>query len=52
MEYDPCMKLTNYHSHFRLDDGYGELSEYAESAVERGLDIIGISPHAPPLLRE
>lgn len=41
------MILSNYHSHFKLDDGYGELSEYADSAIERGLSIIGISPHAP-----
>ncbi|MDC7226300.1 MAG: histidinol-phosphatase [Spirochaetales bacterium] len=41
------MILSNYHSHFNLDDGYGELSDYAESAIERGLSIIGVSPHAP-----
>ncbi len=41
------MILTNYHSHFNLDDGRGELNEYADSALERGLSIIGISPHAP-----
>ena len=41
------MIRSNYHSHFNLDDGYGELSEYAESAIDLGFDIIGISPHAP-----
>ena len=41
------MIFSNYHSHFKLDDGIGELSEYADSAIERGLNIIGISPHAP-----
>ncbi|HAK44457.1 MAG TPA: histidinol phosphate phosphatase [Spirochaeta sp.] len=45
--YHQYMIHSNYHSHFNLDDGYGELSEYAESAIERDLDIIGISPHAP-----
>ena len=41
------MKLSNYHSHFKLDDGVGELSEYAEKAINCGLEIIGVSPHAP-----
>ena len=41
------MILSNYHSHFKLDDGKGELAEYAESALDKGLSIIGISPHAP-----
>ena len=41
------MILSNYHSHFKLDDGIGELNEYAEAAIEKGLSIIGISPHAP-----
>ena len=41
------MILSNYHSHFNLDDGKGELSEYAENAIKCGISIIGISPHAP-----
>ena len=41
------MILSNYHSHFKLDDGKGDLTEYAESALKRGLSIIGVSPHAP-----
>ncbi len=41
------MILSNYHSHFKLDDGCGELEEYADRAIERGLSVIGISPHAP-----
>lgn len=41
------MILSNYHSHFKLDDGKGELKEYADAALARGFSIIGISPHAP-----
>ncbi len=45
--YDQHMILSNYHSHFKLDDGRGELSEYADTAISRGLSIMGTSPHAP-----
>jgi len=41
------MLLTNYHTHFELDDGSGTLDEYAESAVTKGISILGFSPHAP-----
>ena len=41
------MLLTNYHTHFELDDGSGPLSAYAESALSRGMKILGFSPHAP-----
>ncbi|MBI9107962.1 MAG: histidinol-phosphatase [Spirochaetales bacterium] len=41
------MLLTNYHTHFELDDGSGTLQDYAESAAAKGLSIIGFSPHAP-----
>lgn len=41
------MLLTNYHTHFELDDGTGPLESYAESAIKKGLSILGFSPHAP-----
>lgn len=41
------MTITNYHTHFELDDGNGQLEEYAESAIEKGMSILGFSPHAP-----
>lgn len=41
------MIISNYHSHFKLDDGSGELKDYAEYALTNKMDIIGTSPHAP-----
>ncbi|MDC7124871.1 MAG: histidinol-phosphatase [Spirochaetales bacterium] len=41
------MIISNYHSHFKLDDGNGELHDYAEYALSQGMNIIGTSPHAP-----
>ena len=41
------MVLTNYHTHFELDDGSGPLSAYVETAVNRGFKVLGFSPHAP-----
>ncbi len=39
--------LIDYHMHTRLTDGEGEPVDYARIAVERGLDEIGCSDHAP-----
>jgi histidinol-phosphatase (PHP family) len=39
--------LIDYHMHTRLTDGIGEPVDYARVAVERGLDEIGCSDHAP-----
>ncbi|MBN1837028.1 MAG: histidinol-phosphatase [Spirochaetales bacterium] len=38
---------SNYHCHSRLDDGVGELADYAAAAVEKGLATLGFSGHAP-----
>ena len=42
----------DYHLHTRLTDGTGEPRDYARVAVERGLDEIGCSDHAPLAGRE
>jgi histidinol-phosphatase (PHP family) len=42
----------DYHMHTRLTDGIGEPRDYARVAVERGLDEIGCSDHAPLMDRE
>jgi len=39
--------LIDYHMHTRLTDGVGEPVDYAAIAIERGLDEIGFSDHAP-----
>ena len=39
--------LIDYHMHTRLTDGIEEPLDYARVAVERGLDEIGCSDHAP-----
>lgn len=39
--------LIDYHMHTRLTDGHGEPADYARVAIERGLDEIGCSDHAP-----
>ena len=39
--------LIDYHMHTRLTDGSGEPTDYARVAIERGLDEIGCSEHAP-----
>jgi len=39
--------LIDYHMHTRLTDGVDEPVDYARVAVERGLDEIGFSDHAP-----
>ncbi len=39
--------LFDYHSHSRFCDGRGDLGEYAESALSRGLAHFGFSGHAP-----
>lgn len=39
--------LIDYHTHTRLTDGVGVPMDYARVALERGLDEIGCSDHAP-----
>ncbi len=39
--------LIDYHMHTRLTDGTHEPVDYAKVALERGLDEIGCSDHAP-----
>jgi histidinol-phosphatase (PHP family) len=39
--------LIDYHMHTRLTDGTGEPADYARVAIERRLDEIGCSDHAP-----
>jgi len=38
---------ANYHCHSRFDDGHGELEEYVQAAVQKGLRTLGFSAHAP-----
>jgi histidinol-phosphatase (PHP family) len=38
---------ANYHCHSRLDDGQGELADYAVAAVAKGFATLGYSGHAP-----
>jgi histidinol-phosphatase (PHP family) len=40
-------RLSNYHCHSRLDDGLGELEEYAAAAFAKGFATLGFSGHAP-----
>ena len=40
-------RLANYHTHSRLDDGKGELAEYAAAAAAKGFATLGFSGHAP-----
>lgn len=44
--------LIDYHMHTRLTDGIGEPVDYARVAIERGLDEIGCSDHAPLMDRD
>jgi len=39
--------LANYHCHSRFDDGHGELEEYVQSALRKGLRTLGFAGHAP-----
>jgi histidinol-phosphatase (PHP family) len=39
--------LANYHCHSRFDDGHGELVEYVQSALRKGLRTLGFAGHAP-----
>jgi histidinol-phosphatase (PHP family) len=39
--------IANYHCHSRLDDGVGELAEYAAAALAKGFVTLGYSGHAP-----
>jgi histidinol-phosphatase (PHP family) len=44
--------LIDYHMHTKLTDGIGIPLDYAKVALERGLDEIGCSDHAPLADRE
>jgi histidinol-phosphatase (PHP family) len=44
--------LIDYHMHTKLTDGIGVPLDYAKVALERGLDEIGCSDHAPLADRE
>jgi histidinol-phosphatase (PHP family) len=39
--------MANYHCHSRFDDGHGELEEYVQAALGKGLRTLGFSGHAP-----
>lgn len=41
------MRFTNYHTHTAFCDGLGEPEEYVLEAINRGLQAIGFSSHAP-----
>ena len=38
---------ANYHCHSRFDDGNGELEEYVQAAMQKGLRTLGFAGHAP-----
>jgi len=38
---------ANYHCHSRFDDGHGELEEYVQAALRKGLRTLGFAGHAP-----
>jgi histidinol-phosphatase (PHP family) len=40
-------RISNYHCHSRLDDGAGELADYAAAAADKGMATLGYSGHAP-----
>lgn len=40
-------RKSNYHTHSRWCDGRGEVREYIEAALNRGLEAVGFSGHAP-----
>jgi histidinol-phosphatase (PHP family) len=39
--------LADYHCHSRFDDGHGELEEYVQAALGKGLRTLGFAGHAP-----
>jgi len=39
--------VANYHCHSRFDDGHGELEEYVQAALRKGLHTLGFAGHAP-----
>ncbi len=43
------MLTTSYHTHNRYCDGEGEIAQYAQAALEAGLEALGVSSH-PPLV--
>ena len=38
---------ADYHCHSRFDDGHGELEEYVQAALDKGLRTLGFAGHAP-----
>jgi histidinol-phosphatase (PHP family) len=38
---------ANYHCHSRFDDGHGELEEYVQAALQKGLRTLGFAGHTP-----
>ncbi len=41
------MKLANYHTHCTFDDGTESMENFAASAAEKSIDILGFSCHTP-----
>ncbi|MDP3179438.1 MAG: histidinol-phosphatase [Spirochaetaceae bacterium] len=41
------MPWSNYHCHSDFCDGAGDISSYAEAALDRGFAALGLSSHAP-----
>ncbi len=41
------MKKFNFHTHSTFCDGHNSIAEMCESAIQKGLQIIGFSSHAP-----
>jgi histidinol-phosphatase (PHP family) len=39
--------VANYHCHSRFDDGHGDLEEYVQAALRKGLRTLGFAGHAP-----
>jgi histidinol-phosphatase (PHP family) len=39
--------VANYHCHSRFDDGHGELEEYVQAALRKGMRTLGFAGHAP-----
>jgi histidinol-phosphatase (PHP family) len=40
------MIQSNYHTHSKYCDGFGELEDYVVSAIEKGMKYLGFSSHA------
>jgi histidinol-phosphatase (PHP family) len=46
-EFPTSYQPANYHCHSRFDDGHGELEEYVQAALHKGLRTLGFAGHAP-----